>query len=108
MSQIGTVSDGLLQDRCTGLIRSFETAETFYLGSLQSRQVLYDVGLVSSLIRTPLTTASPQVLSDLVRQGDLSEPQACQIVEDMLFHNANVLYGLGWKPDSTKLSIPSA
>jgi len=54
--------------------------ETFYLGSLQSRQALYEV------------------LSETVNRGDLTEQEAIDIVERVLFHNANELYQLRLTP----------
>jgi len=39
-----------------------------------------------------------QVLSDIVKTGELSEPQAVAITENALFHNANRLYKLGLVP----------
>ncbi|KAI6163561.1 amidohydrolase 2 [Pisolithus thermaeus] len=54
--------------------------ETYYLASVQSRQALYDV------------------FADCIRREELTENQATAIVEKMLFHNSNRLYGLGLTP----------
>ncbi|KAI6141801.1 amidohydrolase 2 [Pisolithus tinctorius] len=54
--------------------------ETYYLASMQSRQVLYDV------------------FADCVRREELTETQAATIIEKMLFHNSNRVYGLGLTP----------
>ncbi|KAL4072268.1 amidohydrolase 2 [Scleroderma citrinum] len=54
--------------------------ETYYLASIQSRQALYEV------------------FADYIRREELSEPQAAIIVENMLFHNSNRVYGLGLTP----------
>ncbi|KAJ7876825.1 amidohydrolase 2, partial [Mycena leptocephala] len=55
--------------------------ESYYLGSIQARQALYDV------------------LSDSVALGELQESEAVAIVEGALFHNANKLYNLSLEPD---------
>ncbi|ESK85629.1 developmental protein [Moniliophthora roreri MCA 2997] len=55
--------------------------ETYYLGTIQARQALYDV------------------LSDIVQSGELTELQAIKIVENALFHNSNELYNLGLVPN---------
>jgi len=54
--------------------------ETFYLGSLQARQALYEV------------------LSKTVSRSELTEDEAIDIVERVLFHNSNELYQLGLTP----------
>lgn len=55
--------------------------ETYYLGTIQAREVLYDV------------------LAESVEKGSLSETQAVGVVQRALFHNANRLYKLGLEPD---------
>ncbi|KAF9028050.1 amidohydrolase 2 [Hymenopellis radicata] len=55
--------------------------ESYYLGSLQSRQALF------------------AVLSEMVHAGELTEKQAVAIVENLLFHNSNRVYRL-------KLDVP--
>ncbi|KAJ7623283.1 amidohydrolase 2 [Roridomyces roridus] len=55
--------------------------ESFYLGTLQARQVLY------------------AVLSDTVSAGELLERAAALIAENALFHNANRVYSLGLEPN---------
>ncbi|KAF7356671.1 CBM1 domain-containing protein [Mycena venus] len=55
--------------------------ESYYLGSIQARQALYDV------------------LSETVALGEISEGDAANIVENALFHNANKLYKLSLEPD---------
>ncbi|KAI6035768.1 amidohydrolase 2 [Pisolithus marmoratus] len=71
--------------------------ETYYLGSVQSRQVLYDViaGKHSTTITLMFTH---QVFADSIRREELTEGQAAAIVEKMLFHNSNRVYGLGLTP----------
>lgn len=54
--------------------------ETYYLGTIQAREVLYEV------------------LGEAVERGDLSEAQAVGIVRRALFDNANKLYKLGLQP----------
>ncbi|KZS87135.1 hypothetical protein SISNIDRAFT_553331 [Sistotremastrum niveocremeum HHB9708] len=54
--------------------------ETFYLGSIQARQALF------------------AVLSESVHGGDITESEACEFVENALFHNSNELYKLGLEP----------
>lgn len=54
--------------------------ESFYLASIQSRQVLYDV------------------FADCIRREELTESETAAIVEKMLFHNSNRVYGLGLTP----------
>ncbi|KAF5352937.1 hypothetical protein D9758_007872 [Tetrapyrgos nigripes] len=54
--------------------------ESYYLGSIQARQALYDV------------------LSDIVKTNELTELQAVTIAENALFHNANRIYNLGLVP----------
>ncbi|KAF9260404.1 hypothetical protein L218DRAFT_932485 [Marasmius fiardii PR-910] len=51
--------------------------ESFYLGTIQARQALYDV------------------LSEAVTAGELTEEQAVSIIRHALFHNSNMLYNLG-------------
>ncbi|KAL0951556.1 hypothetical protein HGRIS_008238 [Hohenbuehelia grisea] len=51
--------------------------ETYYLGTTQARHALY------------------VVLSEVIRDGELSEEAAIQVVENALFHNANTVYKLG-------------
>jgi len=55
--------------------------ETYYLGSLQAREVLFEV------------------LQESVRREELTEQQAIGVAQRALFHNANKLYGLGLEPD---------
>ncbi|KAF8216413.1 amidohydrolase-domain-containing protein [Mycena galopus ATCC 62051] len=55
--------------------------ESYYLGSLQARQALYDV------------------LSESVALEELTESEAVLIVQNALFHNANKLYNLSLEPD---------
>ncbi|KAF9028052.1 amidohydrolase 2 [Hymenopellis radicata] len=55
--------------------------ESYYLGSLQSRQALFTV------------------LSEMIQAGELTEKQAVAMVENVLFHNSNRVYGL-------KLDVP--
>ena len=55
--------------------------ETYYLGTLQAREALYDV------------------LAESIESGSLTEAQAVQAVQRALFHNANKLYHLGLTPD---------
>ncbi|KAL6405704.1 Protein fluG [Ilyonectria robusta] len=45
------------------------------------------------------------VLCEYVRKGDLSWQQAKKVVEDILFHNSNKLYGLSLSMDSPSLSL---
>ncbi|KAH9856274.1 amidohydrolase-domain-containing protein [Lenzites betulinus] len=54
--------------------------ESYYLGSLQARQVLYEV------------------LESSVRRGELALPQAIGIVKRAFFENANRIYNLGLEP----------
>ncbi|KDQ54522.1 hypothetical protein JAAARDRAFT_135303 [Jaapia argillacea MUCL 33604] len=54
--------------------------ESYYLGSLQAREALYEV------------------LSQLITARDLTEIQAIQIVKNALFHNSNRIYRLGLQP----------
>ncbi|KAG5338107.1 hypothetical protein C0989_008240 [Termitomyces sp. Mn162] len=54
--------------------------ESYYLGSIQAREALYEV------------------LSNIVRAGELSEAVAIDIVQKALFHNANRLYKLNLQP----------
>ncbi|KAG7087501.1 hypothetical protein E1B28_013462 [Marasmius oreades] len=51
--------------------------ESFYLGTLQARQALYDV------------------LSEIVAKGELKETQAISVIKDAFFSNSNRLYNLG-------------
>ncbi|KAJ7252723.1 amidohydrolase 2 [Mycena haematopus] len=55
--------------------------ESYYLGSVQSRQALYDV------------------LSESVALGELLENEAVSIVQNALFHNSNKLYNLSLEPN---------
>ncbi|KAH7882160.1 amidohydrolase 2 [Phlebopus sp. FC_14] len=55
--------------------------ESYYLGSMQAREALYEV------------------LADTVRREELTEEQAVQIVQNALFHNSNEIYRLGLKPN---------
>jgi len=55
--------------------------ETYYLGTLQAREVLFEV------------------LQDSVRREELTEQQAIGVAQRALFHNANKLYRLGLEPD---------
>ncbi|EJD06100.1 uncharacterized protein FOMMEDRAFT_78898 [Fomitiporia mediterranea MF3/22] len=55
--------------------------ETYYLGTIQSREVLYEV------------------LAESIQNGELSEQQAVGIVKRALFENSNKLYNLGLTPD---------
>ncbi|KIK56197.1 hypothetical protein GYMLUDRAFT_47409 [Collybiopsis luxurians FD-317 M1] len=55
--------------------------ESFYLGTIQARQALYDV------------------LSDIVSAGELTEAQAVRVVQNALFWNSDSVYKLGLKPD---------
>jgi hypothetical protein len=52
----------------------------FYLGSIQAREVLYDV------------------LSDSVKKGEITEAIAVEVVKNVLFGNANGVYALGLEP----------
>ena len=52
----------------------------FYLGSIQAREVLYDV------------------LSDSVKKGEMTEAMAVEVVKNALFGNANRVYALGLEP----------
>ncbi|KAF5381899.1 hypothetical protein D9757_007592 [Collybiopsis confluens] len=54
--------------------------ESFYLGTVQARQALFDV------------------LSEIVLAEELTEAQAVQIVERALFWNSNRVYKLGMRP----------
>ncbi|KIY65737.1 amidohydrolase 2 [Cylindrobasidium torrendii FP15055 ss-10] len=51
--------------------------ETYYLGSIQSRQALH------------------VVLGEMVSAGEITLPQAVQIIKDVLFNNSNRIYNLG-------------
>ncbi|ODA76791.1 hypothetical protein RJ55_07306 [Drechmeria coniospora] len=62
--------------------------ETYYLAVVQMREVL------------------AAVLTEHLRAGDLSGRQAVRLVEDLLFHNANRLYGLRLQPRPTGLAVP--
>ena len=55
--------------------------ETYYLGTIQAREVLYEV------------------LAEYVQKGDLTEAQAVGVAQRSLFDNSNRLYGLKLKPD---------
>ncbi|KAF8064167.1 amidohydrolase-domain-containing protein [Lyophyllum atratum] len=57
--------------------------ESYYLGTIQARQALFEV------------------LSEIVHSGELSETAAVQIVQNALFHNANRVYKLGLEPKTT-------
>ncbi|KAJ7066706.1 amidohydrolase-domain-containing protein [Mycena amicta] len=57
--------------------------ESFYLGSLQAREALFEV------------------LAEARRRGEMTEDDAVNIVKNALFHNANRLYNLGLEPDLT-------
>jgi len=59
--------------------------ESYYLATVQARQVLYEV------------------LSDSVNREELTEKQAIEIVENALFHNANRIYNLGLEPQTDLL-----
>jgi len=54
--------------------------ESYYLGAIQAREALYDV------------------LSESVRNQELTEKQAVAVVQGALFHNANRVYNLGLEP----------
>ncbi|THU93831.1 amidohydrolase 2 [Dendrothele bispora CBS 962.96] len=58
--------------------------ESYYLGTVQARQAIYDV------------------LSDIVKKGELTELQAVAIAENALFYNANNLYKLKLVPKLTQ------
>ncbi|KAL5511926.1 hypothetical protein ACEPAH_5144 [Sanghuangporus vaninii] len=55
--------------------------ETYYLGTVQAREVLYEV------------------LAESIRDGEVSEDQAVGIIRRALFGNSNRLYKLGLEPD---------
>ncbi|KLO15252.1 hypothetical protein SCHPADRAFT_914510 [Schizopora paradoxa] len=55
--------------------------ETYYLGTLQAREALFEV------------------LEESVRREELSEEQAIGVAQRALFYNANKLYRLGLEPD---------
>ncbi|KAL5533400.1 hypothetical protein ACEPAF_5176 [Sanghuangporus sanghuang] len=55
--------------------------ETYYLGTVQAREVLYEV------------------LAESIRDGEVSEDQAVGIIRRALFQNSNRLYKLGLEPD---------
>ncbi|KIK97846.1 hypothetical protein PAXRUDRAFT_824516 [Paxillus rubicundulus Ve08.2h10] len=55
--------------------------ESYYLGTIQAREALYEV------------------LSGSVRREELTEEQAVGIVQNALFHNSNKLYRLGLEPN---------
>ncbi|KAL5528962.1 hypothetical protein ACEPAG_4936 [Sanghuangporus baumii] len=55
--------------------------ETYYLGTVQAREVLYEV------------------LVESIREGEVSEDQAVGIIRRALFENSNRLYKLGLEPD---------
>ncbi|KAI5994360.1 amidohydrolase 2 [Pisolithus albus] len=71
--------------------------ESFYLASIQSRQVLYDV-IAGNSYHNHNTHVARQVFADCIRREELTESEAAAIVEKMLFHNSNRLYGLGLTP----------
>ncbi|KAJ3992838.1 amidohydrolase-domain-containing protein [Lentinula boryana] len=55
--------------------------ESFYLGTVQARQALFDV------------------LSEIVSAGELTEVEAAEIVKQALFWNSERVYKLGIKPE---------
>ncbi|KAF9230641.1 amidohydrolase 2 [Melanogaster broomeanus] len=59
--------------------------ESYYLGTLQAREALYEV------------------LADSVRREELTEHQAVGIVQNALFHNSNRIYGLNLAPNLNML-----
>ncbi|KAJ7180592.1 amidohydrolase-domain-containing protein [Mycena filopes] len=56
--------------------------ESYYLGSIQAREALYEV------------------LADSVNRRELQESEAITIAENALFHNANKLYNLSLTPEA--------
>ncbi|KAG5645646.1 hypothetical protein DXG03_005637 [Asterophora parasitica] len=78
------LQEKVLNDRvvCVALQTSASCGkpESYYLGTLQGRQALYDV------------------LSETVHAGEITEAVAVEIVENALFHNANRIYNLGLEP----------
>lgn len=52
----------------------------------------------SSIFVAEVLTYDHQVLSEIVEGGSLTEAQAVTIVENVLFHTSNRLYGLGLTP----------
>ncbi|KAG6844507.1 hypothetical protein H0H87_006332 [Tephrocybe sp. NHM501043] len=57
--------------------------ESYYLGTIQARKALYEV------------------LGEIVHAGELSETASVDIVQKVLFHNANELYKLNLEPNIT-------
>ncbi|THH09993.1 hypothetical protein EW145_g1634 [Phellinidium pouzarii] len=55
--------------------------ETYYLGTIQAREVLYEI------------------LAESVGRSELTEQQAVGIVHRVLFENSNRIYSLGLEPD---------
>ena len=78
--------------------------ETYFLGSLQSREVLYKV-ITIQIVESSAYMRShyrSQNLEEYVRDGELTENQAINIVKDALFHNSNRLYNLGLQSNFTE------
>lgn len=75
--------------------------ESFYLGTIQARQILYEVRALRMqhffYHRTDLLLY--KVLLENVKRGDLNEAQACSIAKRALFDTANRVYNLGLDPD---------
>ncbi|KAI9571838.1 amidohydrolase 2 [Boletus coccyginus] len=59
--------------------------ESYYLASIQSRRVLFEV------------------FADFVHREELTEQQSVEIVQKALFHNANEIYNLGLEPNMSLL-----
>ena len=47
------------------------------------------------------------MLVDCVQEGELTECQALEIAENILFNNANELYKLHWKPNRSSNTLAS-
>jgi hypothetical protein len=71
--------------------------ESYYLGSIQARQALYDV-CVKFYQLLHLPNSFFQILAEVVQLHELAETEAVAIVQNALFHNANRLYKLGLEP----------
>lgn len=72
--------------------------ESYYLGTLQARQALFEAGVYVYFKDFSIDSSSTQVLENSVRRWELTLPQAIEIVKRAFFDNANRIYNLKLEP----------
>jgi len=68
--------------------------ESYYLGILQAREALYEVGATVTANKNHLVFTKKQVLSEQVGRDELTEREAVRIVENALYNTAARMYSL--------------